>query len=221
MNQAVVSLINREEQLEKQKTVDFIILPPLDSPNSEKTKASLHLKFKRGNIQQKPSMINQHGKSKENWWLNFSFLLNFESFLRIERSLFNFFASPINPQSQNSIRFLALIIILVAMIIEEKLLEKKKDKQLTLFKPVQPMISEQWVKESPDIQLIESPIPLSTLEKQITGIRDMTKEFKLVKRLTETALHKEMLVEYDVVTIKLNRYQNIIPCKPAFCGSFE
>jgi hypothetical protein len=99
------------------------------------------------------------------------------------------------------------------MIIEEKLLEKKKEKSLPLFKPKQEMISDQWVKESPDIQLIEAPVPLEAMEKQMKVVRDLTKEFKLVKRLTETALHKEMLVEYDVVTIKMNRYQNIIPCK--------
>lgn len=99
------------------------------------------------------------------------------------------------------------------MIIEETLLEKKMEKKFSLFKPVQNMISDKWVKESLDIQLIEEPVPLNSFEKHMKIVRDMTKEFKLVKRLTETALHKEMLVEYDVVTIKMNRYQNIIPCK--------
>ena len=75
------------------------------------------------------------------------------------------------------------------------------------------MISDQWVNKNGDMQLIEAPIPLVSLEKQMKSIRDMAKEFKLVKRLTETPSHKETLVEYDASTFKLNRYQNIIPSK--------
>lgn len=99
------------------------------------------------------------------------------------------------------------------MIFAKDALEKVKENKPAPLKTTLPMISDQWVNENTDIQMVEAPVPLNSMEKQLNSVRDMGKEFKLLKRLTETPLHKEMLVEYDLVTSKLNRYQNIVPCK--------
>lgn len=99
--------------------------------------------------------------------------------------------------------------------LEEKTMEEKAEEEKIATKNKMNrwvFISDEWAKRSEDIKLIESEIPVNTIEKQVNEIRNFGKEFKLVKWLTETQKHKEQLAQFDLETSKLNRYNNIVPC---------
>lgn len=72
-------------------------------------------------------------------------------------------------------------------------------------------MSYKLITEQPDLKNLEDGINLSEFEENSEKrLKDM--EFRVLRRITETNLHTERLVDFTPYSATQNRYNNIIPC---------
>ena len=73
-------------------------------------------------------------------------------------------------------------------------------------------ISGLYIKRHKELQICEFPIPLKEFFYH-SQARDSMMEFKIIKKITETKKHAELLAENIGDNISLNRYPDILPYK--------
>ncbi|KAL4473957.1 hypothetical protein ABPG72_000319 [Tetrahymena utriculariae] len=73
-------------------------------------------------------------------------------------------------------------------------------------------LSYEWVNQMQEINKLEKGIPIFNFAE---GIKDRKQdmEFRVIRKITETVFHNNLLQEYSPETNKHNRYNNIIPYK--------
>lgn len=71
-----------------------------------------------------------------------------------------------------------------------------------------------WLEKYENVRKIARPVEIELGKKFVEPPRDIPCEFDLLKLITEDNVHKENLVHIPKSLKKLNRYSDILPCKP-------
>jgi receptor-type tyrosine-protein phosphatase gamma len=73
-------------------------------------------------------------------------------------------------------------------------------------------LSYEFIKKNEDLQFIEQPVELREFRESMNK-RKLTKEYEILRKLTESPIHAKLLREYNPELAKHNRYSTIIPFK--------